>query len=107
MAIEANLNKSFPSDRKYSFSERSGSVIKQYSEEYATKYHEHLNGMVERQMRASIIALGSFWYSAWVDAGQPDLNRLNSNILAKEESSQIEKEDKLFNAGKIIGREDE
>ena len=107
LAIEARLSKSFPSDRKYAYSERSGSVIRQYSEEYAAKYHQDLNGMVERQMRASIIALGSFWYSAWVDAGQPDLKKLNSSTLANEESLQVAKEEKLFNAGKIIGREDE
>jgi hypothetical protein len=32
--------------------------------------------MVERRMRAAIICVASFWYTAWVNAGQPnfDLN---------------------------------
>ena len=33
-----------------------------------------LDGMVERQMRSSILAIGNVWYSAWVDAGQPDMS---------------------------------
>ncbi len=32
--------------------------------------------MVERQMRSSIKMIGDFWYSAWVNAGQPDLKEL-------------------------------
>lgn len=71
--IEARLSAGFPSDKKYSFTERKGIVSKQYSNEYSTAFHNALNGMVERQMRASILKTGSFWFSAWVDAGQPDL----------------------------------
>jgi hypothetical protein len=77
LLIEARLSKRFPSDRKYTFFERNGKVIKDYSEGYATAYHQALNGMVERQMQASIHATGSFWYSAWVDAGQPELKRFS------------------------------
>ena len=32
--------------------------------------------MVERQFRASIKMAGDFWFTAWVDAGQPDLKKL-------------------------------
>jgi len=28
-------------------------------------------------MRASILAIGSYWYSAWIDAGQPELSTMN------------------------------
>ena len=34
--------------------------------------------MVERQFRASVKMTGDLWYTAWVDAGQPDLQRLIS-----------------------------
>jgi len=32
-----------------------------------------MNTMVERQMRSSILEIGNFWYTAWIDAGQPEL----------------------------------
>jgi hypothetical protein len=71
LTLEADLNKTFPGYRKYSFSERNNQVLKQYSTEYARAYHTSMNNMVERQMKLAILTIGSFWYSAWVDAGQP------------------------------------
>ena len=106
LAIESRLNASFASDRKYSFSVRNGSLIKQYSEDYSAAYHRALNGMIERQMRSSIITIGSFWYSAWVDAGQPDLKSMNRLSSEQEDPATKQKEDDLYKAGKIIGREE-
>ena len=73
LLFEAKLNNEFPSDQKYSFEDR-GSVTRQnYSEKYSADYHLKLDGMVERRMRNSIIAVGSLWYTAWINAGQPNL----------------------------------
>jgi len=107
LLIEASLNKSFPSSQKYTYAMRNGKVDKQYSEEYSKRYHTALNGMVERQMRSSILDIGSFWYSAWVDAGQPDMNSLKRSIPTAEERKLAEKEDQLARQGKIIGRGEE
>lgn len=65
-------------NRKYSFETRGKNTIKVYSQAYSEAYHKALNGMVEEQMRRSIRMIGNFWYSAWVDAGQPDLDSLVS-----------------------------
>ena len=46
---------------------------KTYSEEYIKIYNEKLNGMVENKIKLAIENLGSVWYTAWVDAGQPNL----------------------------------
>ena len=73
LLFEAKLSSEFPSRKKYSFSKRNGQLVKQYSKEYAKAYHNLMESMVERQMRNSILYTGSFWYSAWIDAGQPDL----------------------------------
>jgi len=106
LLIEARLSKKFPSDRKYSFSERNGIVIKEFSEEYSKAYHSALNGMVERQMRAAILATGSFWYSAWIDSGQPNLSQLKHIDSAVAEKAAADKEEELFKKGKILGRTD-
>ena len=104
LLIEARLNKSFPSSQKYTFAMRNGKVDKQYSEGYSKRYHDALNGMVEHQMRSSILEVGSFWYSAWIDAGQPDMNTLKRSVTTAEEKKRAEKEDQLSKRGKIIGR---
>lgn len=61
-------------DQKYTYQQRGERTIKAYSESYAQAYHDNLNGMVERRLAASIHNLASLWYSAWVDAGQPDMD---------------------------------
>ena len=104
LAVEKRLNAAFPSDLKYSFSQRNGLAIRQYSEQYARAYDVALNGMVQAQMRSSIAAVGSFWYSAWVDAGQPDLRNLRRIKPNDHDRRQGQKEEKLFKKGKIIGR---
>jgi len=79
LSLEAQLNASFPPDRKYGFIERNGQLVRTYSDEYAAAYHEMLNGMVENRMRAAVEVIGNCWYSAWVDAGQPDLIKLQAD----------------------------
>jgi hypothetical protein len=70
--VERRLTEQF-GERKYSFETRGRQTVKVYSYEFSKAYHEELGGMVERQMRAAISLLGDFWFSAWADAGQPDL----------------------------------
>lgn len=104
LSIEKRLSKSFPSDRKYTFNERNNSVIKEYSIEYSKAYHDALDGMVEAQMRSSILDVGSYWYSAWVDAGQPDMKNLVRTTQTLKEKKEVEEEEKKFQKGQIIGR---
>ena len=74
-------------------------------EEYAKLYHEKLNGQVESRFRAAIKAVGNAWYTAWVDAGQPDLLAIFDNQKLKQvaEEQQLLKEATRNN--KIFGRE--
>ncbi|MFY0599536.1 MAG: zinc dependent phospholipase C family protein [Cyclobacteriaceae bacterium] len=73
--FERRLTKKFSESKKYSFEERGASTIRVYSYEFSEQYHAMLNGMVERQMKRAVKMLGDFWYTAWVDGGQPDLDR--------------------------------
>jgi hypothetical protein len=76
LSFESNLNASFPSDQKYSFETRGQVNTKVYSEDYSRTYSDMLDNQVERRMRLAIISVGSYWYTAWVNGGQPDLNSL-------------------------------
>lgn len=70
---EKILNESTSPDQKFIYEIRNNTLIRTYSKGYSTEYHQALNGMVEKQMQKSVHAIGSFWYSAWIDAGQPAL----------------------------------
>lgn len=65
---------------KYSFEQRGSTMVKVYSRKFCDAYHSKLNGMVERRLRAAIFMTASIWYTAWVDAGQPDLYSINANV---------------------------
>ena len=93
LKFERVLTEKLSSDQKYSFENRNNVLVKTYSKVFCTAYHNMLSGMVERRMRSSILRVGSIWYSAWVDAGQPDLKKLVEKdvIEVKEEDDPKQK----------------
>lgn len=106
--FERELSKKFPEDRKYAFQQRGTTTVKTYSDEFTIAYNELLNGMVERRMRESIIAVGSLWYTAWVDAGQPDLSKFYDKEISqklKDELAKEEQEIKSSSGVKGVDRE--
>ena len=76
LSFEKILSNDWADDRKFSFEKRGQVTMKVYSREFSKEYSKRLNNMQERRMKASIKAVGSFWYTAWINAGQPDLNDL-------------------------------
>lgn len=73
LEIERTLSKNFPEEQRYGFEEKGNGLVKVYSREYSAAFHEALQGMVERRMRRAILLVGSLWYTAWINAGSPDL----------------------------------
>ncbi|PZR24785.1 MAG: S1/P1 Nuclease [Citrobacter freundii] len=90
LKMEKQLSQLVGNDRRYAFEERNGQVIRQYSSAYARLYNKKMNGMVERRMRQSIFAIASFWYTAWVNAGQPDLKALVNREFSLNELKEFE-----------------
>jgi len=107
LSIERTLTNDFTEDTKYAFEERNGIVVKQYSSAFTIAFNNRLNGMVERRMRQAIYAVASFWYTAWVNAGQPDLKELAHKKFAETETKDFELLNQTWKSGsKIIGREE-
>lgn len=102
--LERQTFEAIPADRHYIFEQRGNRQVKAYAPEYAADYHQRLNGLVERRMRDAISAVGAFWYSAWLDAGQPDLNQLEQRVLTAEELLKLEEEEKRYRQGLPEGR---
>lgn len=91
--FEKILTKKFGEDKKYTFDERGGMTIKTYSRPFSKAYHEMLEGQVERRMIASIRMIGDYWYTAWVDAGQPDLKLILDFDFSAEDKEKMKRED--------------
>jgi hypothetical protein len=105
LKMELIIQNTFPPFRRYSYSKRKGQVLKQYSLAYAKAYSSKLDDMVEKQMRSSIKSIGDFWYSAWVDAGQPTMENLIKVPDSELEKAREERLNNKYESGKIIGRE--
>jgi hypothetical protein len=104
LLFEAALNNQFPQDRKYAFENRGAAMMRVYSKDYSDEYHKQLDGMVERRMRKAIITIGSMWFTAWVNAGQPDLNPLKDKKISPETEAELAEEERQFQSEKIKGR---
>lgn len=73
LALDLKAREGIPEEELMKKVERRGRMEVQMSEKYYAQYYELLNGMVERRLAASANKVASYWYTAWVDAGKPDL----------------------------------
>jgi hypothetical protein len=101
---EKLVKSQFAEDEQFCFDERLGQTIWIQCPEYCKAYHDALGNMVESRMQASIHAVGSFWYSAWVEAGQPDFEFMVNTVIDPDDKER-KKLDAAINNGKIYGRE--
>ena len=107
LRYEKELSEQFPADQKFSFENRNGVVTRQYSSAFTKAYDLKLKGMVERRMRMAIYSVASFWYTAWVNAGEPDLAKLSNKEFSPEDLKEFEDLGNSWKNNKIEGREHE
>ncbi len=105
LQLEQQLRDEFPADQQFCFDQRLDLTVRTQCREFAAAYRTALNGMVERRMRQAIRAVGSSWYTAWVDAGQPNLRRLLQTappeLVSGREREELEA---AFRKGEAKGR---
>lgn len=77
LTIEKRLRKSWDKGEIYCYDERLNRIVRTECKAYAAAYDQAMDGMVEDRFRASIKAVGSSWYTAWVDAGQPQVGNIS------------------------------
>ncbi len=103
LTIEKELSRDFPSDQQYCYEERLGRTIMQPCFDFSNAYHEGLNGMVEKRMRETVLAIGNIWLSAWIDAGQPEL--YVEEVAEEEVKELIYPDETVKEAGSFRTRE--
>jgi len=78
-----------------------------HSKKYAEDFHKELNGMVEKQLQRAITVTSNLWYTAWVNAGKPDLSDLDPKELTERNAKNLKEELELWKKGKLFGIESE
>ena len=107
LAIDRKVRASMPEDKLYKKDDQGNQLKTKYntpiqSDEYANAFHTALNGMVQEQMKTSITAVADFWYTAWVNAGKPDLNKLDDPELTEQNKTPLEKDYEAWKKGKVV-----
>jgi len=81
LEAEKTVSATMPDDKKYTY--RGSKRV--YSDAFVRAYQAKMGNMVQERMRSSIALLGSLWYTAWVDAGQPHLVKLLGKEVPESE----------------------
>lgn len=91
---EKELRNSYPEDKIYRPSTIGKGVSPQYTSAYVDSYAESNNKLVEKRMQDAILFTASLWYTAWVNAGQPQLldKMIYSGEKSEESGSEPDKE---------------
>ena len=105
LSFERVLSSTWPEDAKYTFEDRGRTNVRTYSKEYALAYEDMLGGQIERRMNDAIICLGSMWYTAWVNAGQPNLLRYEEKEVSDSLKIVLAEEEEYWRQGRVNGRE--
>jgi hypothetical protein len=57
--------------------------------------------MIEQQLRGAIAETSAFWYTAWVNAGKPDLSDLDPPALTKRNRKDMDFDWRRWSRGKV------
>ncbi|HWB63169.1 MAG TPA: hypothetical protein VG603_06665, partial [Chitinophagales bacterium] len=106
LAIDRELSAKIPYDKRMKIDANGDTVRNKFhalvhTDGYALAYHTALKGMVERQLQKSIEATADFWYTAWVNAGKPDLSILDDPELTAVNKVLLEKDYNAWKNGKL------
>jgi len=106
LAADKKVRRTLPEDKWFKKDDQ-GNVLKRFndpvhSDEYAKAFHEALHGMVEDQLRNSITTVADYWYTAWVNAGKPDLSKLDDKDLTEQNKTALAKEYAAWKKGKLL-----
>ena len=97
---EKEVSANFTDATKYKTENRKGRQVKYYTTAFAKAYAAVLKNTINEQAIRSANLVADFWYTAWVDAGKPDLNNLTN--ITKADKKQLKKEIKSFKHNHLI-----
>jgi hypothetical protein len=98
---EREATKGFTDSTKYRIQIRRGREVKYYTSEFAKVYGKLLENTINEQLIRSADMIADFWYTAWVDAGKPDLDAITTN-WSKEQKKNYKTEVKAWKKNELL-----
>ena len=99
---EIEVTKAIGQDKKYRTQIRRGKEVKYYTSEFAKAYYQSLKNSINEQLLSSSQMISDFWYTAWVDAGKPNLEKLFNESLSAEQQNKIDAEMHSFKSNSLL-----
>lgn len=107
---EQELSKQFSDSLKYRVQIRNGKEYRSYSMAFGQAYGNRLKESINQQLLRSADLIADYWYTAWVNAGKPDLSALETkpfNKAAFKKELQVYKKNELINNKMLLSKEEQ
>jgi hypothetical protein len=101
LAKEKELSVSFTDAQKYRVQIRRGKEYKSYTSDFAKAYAVTLKSSINDQLLTSANLIADFYYTAWVDAGRPNLEELHKTFNHADRKA-MKSEQKIFRKNALI-----
>jgi hypothetical protein len=106
LVVEKSISLQFTDSTKYRIQIRRGKPVKYYTTAFAKAYGAALAPTINKQLLLSSQLTASFWYTAWVNAGKPNMQ---SPFIANNDSIllqhlQFYKSNSLLKNGFLIAK---
>ena len=89
LEAERTVSKNFSDADKYEMKMWYGKETKAYTLAFAKAYGAALKNTVNQRLIESANLIADFWYTAWVDAGKPDLSEFQNAALAQDLQKEL------------------
>ncbi len=73
LAADRRAQDSLPENERFTVRRSGNRTQYEYTDEYYDRFNKLLGGMVERRMNDAVHRVASFWHTAWVNAGKPEM----------------------------------
>jgi hypothetical protein len=98
---EIEVSKNFTDSTKYRIQMRRGKESRSYTTAFAKAYSDALKPTINQQLLASANVIADFWYTAWVDAGKPDMEDITKEFT-KADKKELRYELSAYKKNKLI-----
>jgi len=102
LAKEKEVSKQFTDSTKFRVQIRRGQEVKSFTSAFAKAYALSLKNTINQQLITSANMIADFWYTAWVNAGKPDLSKLNT--WSEDDAKKLNTEMEAFKANQLINQ---
>lgn len=99
---ERELSKAIPDSLKYKVVFKYGKNLKYYTDTFAVAYGRALKPTINDQLINSANMVADFWYTAWVDAGKPNLDKLLADRFTKKDKRGLKEQLKSFRNNTLV-----